>query len=192
MTEKTMLVANGVKGNVHEDDTLHEAYHDHDAAGTLERVVVDATTRRRSRFRTTTEIGTDLGVVVNSSDGLRPGDVLAVDDSDRLFVVEFEQETAVVVELPDGAMDTETLAAAVAFGHVVGNKHWDLAVDGGRVYVRVGADGPRVADELREHLLDGATLHHEQVDPTLFDTSGGGVDHDHTHPLTRPTEGNDE
>lgn len=216
MTEKKMLVANGVRGNIDDDESLHETYHDHDAAGTLERVVVDATTRRRSRFRTTTESGTDLGVVAKSSEGLRPGDVLAVDDNDRLFVVEFEQETAVVVELPDGAKDTGTLAAAVAFGHVVGNKHWDLAVDGGKVYVRVGADGPRVADELREHLLDGATLRHERVDPTLFDASasGHGSDHDHgddtnshahdghdhshshgeshTHPLTRPTEGRDE
>jgi urease accessory protein len=209
-----MKVAHGIRGNVHEDDALHDEYHDHEAAGTLERVVVDATTRRRSRFRTTTESGTDLGVVVDASEGLRPGDVLAVDDSEHLFVVEFEAEDAVVVDLPDSEAGAEVLAAAVAFGHVVGNKHWDLAVDGGRVYVRVGADGPRVADELRSHLLDGATLSHERVDPTLFDSASSGGDHshgsgqtrhgghthddghthgeqghdDHTHPVARPTE----
>lgn len=233
MSDREMLIARGLTGNIHRDDELHRVYYDHETAGTLERVVVDATTRRRSRFRTTTESGTDLGVVVQSDDGLRPGDVLAVDDSDHLFVVEFEQERAVVVDLSGvvGASDasaataagdageTEILAAAVAFGHVVGNKHWNLAVDGGRVYVKVGADGHRVADELREQLLDGAALSEEWVDPTLFDgvtdhTHGGTGDHEHGHthgshghhgqdehshepgshdqPLTRPTRGNDE
>ena len=215
-----MLVADGVRGNVHEDDALHAAYHDHEDAGTLERVVVDRTTRRRSRFRTTTESGTDLGVVVGTSEGLAPGDVLAVDSDERLFVVEFEQEEAVVVELPEGEGDAETLAAAVAFGHLVGNKHWDLAVDGGEVYVRVGADGPRVAEELEAELLDGATLRRERVDPTLFDASPGGHEHSHgsgghehaghehshgdaghghshehgdaSHPVSRPTEGRDD
>ncbi|SDM96334.1 urease accessory protein [Halogranum gelatinilyticum] len=210
-----MLVADGVRGNVHEDDALHDAYHDHEDAGTLERVVVDRTTRRRSRFRTTTESGTDLGVVVGTGE-LTPGDVLAV-DSERLFVVEFEREDAVVVELPESEGDAETLAAAVAFGHLVGNKHWDLAVDDGEVYVRVGADGHRVEEELDAELLDGATLRREQVDPTLFDESpgdhehthggeghghshdhGGGThDHDHgdaghSHPVSRPREGRDD
>ncbi len=56
----------GIVGNVHTDDELATLCEDHEANGTLERVVVDASDRRRSRFRTTTDAGTDVGVVVNA------------------------------------------------------------------------------------------------------------------------------
>jgi len=69
----------GIVGNVHADDDLAALYAGHESAGTLERVVIDADDRRRSRFRATTDAGTDVGVVVDKA-AVSAGDVLLVED----------------------------------------------------------------------------------------------------------------
>ncbi|PSQ42942.1 urease accessory protein UreE, partial [Halobacteriales archaeon SW_7_68_16] len=60
-------------------------------------VTVDDTERRRSRFRTTADDGTDLGVVVARE--LRDGDVLDADG--RPVVVSLASVEAMVVDFSD-------------------------------------------------------------------------------------------
>jgi len=117
----------GIIGNVHADDDLAALYAGHQSAGSLERVVIDADDRRRSRFRATTDAGTDVGVVVDKA-AVSAGDVLLAED-ERLIVVAFEPRDALVVSLPDAT--AERLEAAVELGHRIGNQHWDLAIDEG-------------------------------------------------------------
>jgi urease accessory protein len=146
--------------------------------------------RRRSRVRTTTDDGTDLGIVVGTV--LGDGDVLATEGGERI-VVSLASTTALVVDLR-AASDAD-LTAAVALGHAAGNRHWDLAVDGGRAYFPVTAERERMESEIRPHLPAGATIRFDTVSPALFDdgseraqpapadhTHSASVgDHDHDH-----------
>ncbi|MGQ3413717.1 urease accessory protein UreE [Natrinema sp. LN54] len=180
----------GIVGNVHADDdlaALRTEYADRDA---VERVVIDAENRRRSRFRATTDAGTDVGVVVDKP-AVSAGDVLLVDD-DRMIVVAFEPLDAISISLPEAT--DEALAAAVELGHRVGNQHWDLAVEDGTVYVPLEADR-HIVERVVEDVVPDTELRETTVEADLFvtdldnggDRSGGepghthGADHDHSH-----------
>jgi urease accessory protein len=171
----------GVVGNRHDDPDLEERIAAHERAGTVERVRIDAGARKKSRFRVETDAGTDLGIVVGDRD-LRSGDVLFVDD-DRAAVVVFETREAFVVELPEPS--PATTAAAVEFGHRVGNQHWDVAVEDGSVYVPLDVEKRVLEDVLDPYLPAGATTRYETVEAELFVDEGadhGGHDgHGHDH-----------
>jgi len=170
-----MLVADTYLGSRTDDDLAARI----DREGALT-VRLDGTERRRSRVRTTTEEGHDIGVV--TARDLDAGDVLAADD--RLVVVELDAVEAMVIDL---AAADAPLTAGVALGHAVGNRHWDLAIQGETVSLPV-TDRKRMEREVRPLLPDGATLEYEQVPPSLFDgESGHEHDHEHGHGIERPT-----
>lgn len=170
-----MRVVDGVVGNLNDDEALAARY-DELPPESIERVVVDSTERKRSRFRTTTDRGDEIGVVVDRPDGLRSGDVLSA-DADGMLVVEFERERAAAIDLPADADPRR----ALELGYAVGNKHWTLAVEGGTVYVLVPDDENRLAAEL-DTMWDGdAPIRFADVDPSLFDDGAGRTGHAHTH-----------
>ncbi|AHF99248.1 urease accessory protein UreE [Halostagnicola larsenii XH-48] len=181
----------GVLGNVHVDEDLERARERHADEGTLERVVIEADRRQRSRFRTTTDAGTDVGVVLEKP-ALSIGDVLARDE-DRMIVVAFEPLEALAVDLPEPT--GETLEAALELGHRVGNQHWDLAIDDGVAYVPLEADR-HIVERVVADVVPGATVRAETVDAALFVTDlegdgerepphgnehGHGAGSDHSH-----------
>ncbi|WP_226481447.1 urease accessory protein UreE [Natrinema amylolyticum] len=181
----------GVVGNVHADDDLAASRADHEENGTLERVVIDADERRRSRFRATTDGGTDVGVIVDGA-AVSAGDVLLVED-DRMIVVAFEPVDALAISLPEAT--TEALEAAVELGHRVGNQHWDLAVDEGTVYVPLEADR-HIVERVVADVVPGSDVRETTVEADLFVTTledethesadgpdhTHGAEHEHGHP----------
>lgn len=173
----------GVVGNVHADDELAALRDDHAERGTLERVVIDADDRRRSRFRAETNAGTDVGVVLDRA-AVSAGDVLLVED-DRMIVVAFEPRDALAIALPEAT--DERLEAAVELGHRIGNQHWDLAVEDGVVYVPLEADR-HIVERVVADVVPGSTVRETTVEADLFvtdlDGAGAGthgVDHEHDH-----------
>lgn len=168
-----MLVANSYLG--HRDD-LADRLADADPAT----VVLSDTERQRSRVRTETTDGRDLGVVV--ADDLGDGDVLEADDG-TLVVVELAAVDALVVSVADAEM---AAMAALELGHALGNRHWDLAVRDGEALFPVPDTRERMAATVAELLPDGVATHFEQVPPTTFDEAGdhagdGHAHGDHTH-----------
>ncbi|QPV64464.1 urease accessory protein UreE [Halosimplex litoreum] len=167
-----MLVAESVVGRL-DDESVAERV----ASGDPLRIEVDETERRRSRFRTTSEDGTDLGVVVARE--LRDRDVLST--GDRLVVVSLEAVDAMVLDFAGVAdPDRAAVTTALELGHAVGNRHWDLAVEDGRAYLPLADTRERMEATVEPHLPDGATVGYEEVPPTLFDEGNGG-DHSHGH-----------
>jgi urease accessory protein len=136
-------------------------------------VVLSDTDRRRSRVRTETVDGADLGIVVTRE--LGDGDVLETDDG-ALVVVELAAVDALVVDFGDADVDA---TVAVAFGHAAGNRHWDLAVRGDEALFPVPDTRDRMADALAGEIPEGVTTRFEQVPPTTFGDTP--TDHHHTH-----------
>jgi len=176
-----MKRVDGVVGNVHSDPDLNTEIETHKERGTLERVVLDTSDRRKSRLRVETDAGTDLGILVDQPE-LSAGDVLFVDD-DHAAVIEFEAIEAFVIDLP--AATGSTLMAAVELGHRIGNQHWDVAVEDGTIYVPVEADKSIIESVLGEYLPVGAETRYEIVEAERFvdgeTMDHGHADHDHSH-----------
>lgn len=156
-------------------DEFHGTLDDDALAAAVEReghltVTVDDTERRRSRVRTTTEDGTDLGIVVARE--LRDGDVLEADG--QFVVVSLAAMQAMVL---DFAAAEDAALTALELGHAVGNRHWNLAVDGERAYLSVTDSRERMEATVHPSLPDGVTVDYESVPPTLFEDDPAG----HTH-----------
>jgi len=173
----TMYVADTYVGNRDEEAVAARL-----AREGFETITVDGSERRRSRFRTTTGAGTDLGVTVGRE--LTAGDVLAADD--LLVAVELEPVEAMVIDLADAGGSP---AGAVALGHAVGNRHWDMAIRGGAVLFPATESRERMEATVADRLPEGATVSYEEVSPATFDGDGPGHgpghahshEHDHSH-----------
>ncbi|RJT07460.1 urease accessory protein UreE [Halococcus sp. IIIV-5B] len=135
-------------------------------------VTLSDTDRRRSRVRTTTEDGTDLGIVI--SEVLSDGDVLLADD--RPIVVSLEDVDAMVLTFENQVSPTQ----AVGLGHAIGNRHWDIAVENDHVYVALSETRTRMEEFVHPLLPEACSLDYESVPVTTFDTEQGhGSDHSH-------------
>lgn len=164
-----MLVADHYLG--HRDD------HDVDSRLTEDthRVVLSDTDRRRSRVRTETVDGSDLGIVVSRE--LGDGDVVETEDG-ALVVVELASIDALVVDFGDADVSA---TAALEFGHAAGNRHWNLAVRGDEALFPVPDTRERMLDALAGELPAGVTTRFERVPPTTFDDADA-PNHEHGPP----------
>jgi urease accessory protein len=162
-----MLVAERYLG--HRDD---EAVASRLAATDPLRVVLSDVDRRRSRVRTETVGGTDVGIVVARE--LGDGDVLETDDG-ALVVVELAAVDALVIDFDDADVSA---TAALAVGHAAGNRHWDLAVRGSEALFPVPDSRERMRSAIGGDLPPGVTTRFESVPPTTFD-DGHVPDHGH-------------
>ena len=156
-----MLVADAFLGTVDDSDVATRV----EGADEL-RVTLDGTERRRSRVRTTTEDGTDLGIVIARD--LRDGDVLTADG--RPVVVSLEPVPALTVDF--GAVESDPTATAMdvlALGHALGNRHRQIAIEGSHAYLPLSGDRDRLLERIEPHLPAGAVLDDGRVSPALFD-----------------------
>lgn len=179
-----MIVADTILGNVNEDATIAAHLEDR-PDDEIERIVLDERDRRRARFRTTTDQGTDIGIIVDSERGLRQGDVLR-NSEDRLVVVGFEDRDALVVNFDGVPASAPALAQVAALGHDIGNHHWDLAVRDEEVLIALDADEATIRAAVEDSAPPGIELRDDGVDPTLFDgtephSHGAHEEHGHEH-----------
>lgn len=177
-----MYVYDTYEGNTTDDEDLAAtvAPDEGAAAEAVETVTIDDDQRRRSRFRTETEAGTEIGIVVGRE--LRAGDVLSSESDDGpLVAVALADVEAVVVDLGEATKDAD-LVTAVALGHAAGNRHWEMAIRDDAVLFPATESDERIAATIEPHLPDGATVGRESVSPAVFDGDGPGVaDHSHGH-----------
>ncbi len=138
------------------------------------RVALSDTERRRSRVRTETTDGRDLGIIVGRD--LSDGDVLETEDG-TLVLVELATIEALVLTLDE--TDVSVLAA-LELGHTIGNRHWNLAVRDGEVLVPVADSRERMESTVDDY-LPAVSKRYESVSPTLFDDSAHGESHGHDH-----------
>ena len=165
-----MLVADSYVG--HSDDA---AVADRLADADPVTVVLDDTDRRRSRVRTETTAGEDVGIVVARD--LADGDVLAAENG-TLVLVELAAVDALVLDVAGADV---SVAAALELGHALGNRHWNLALRDGEALFPVPDTRKRMAATVSELLPDGVETRFEAVSPTTFDDADDSPGHGHPH-----------
>lgn len=146
-------------------------------------VALSDTERRRSRVRTETVGGRELGIVVGRE--LEDGDILETESGD-LVLVELATVEALVIDLSATGSPRE----ALELGHAIGKRHWKLALRGSEAVIPTTESRERM-EALVDEWLPDATCRYEAVPPTLFgdgreaaghgDEHGHGSDHSHAH-----------
>jgi urease accessory protein len=136
----------------------------------------------KRRLRRSTDAGTDVAVALERDAYLADGDVLD-DDGARIVVVRRPAERAVVVCIDPQASRAARLRAAVLLGHVFGNQHVPVEVEGDEIRVPVTTSESIALDTVAALELPGVAARIEMVAlaaqrPLL----GAGARHHHHDP----------
>lgn len=173
-----MLQITELVGNIHRDESLAKAHDEYEKQDRVERLVLDEHDRKRSRLRTTTDRGTDVGLVIDQPTGLSAGDVVVYND-ESLIVITAEQQEVGILDIES----IENREMAIELGHHLGNQHWSLTIRNGRLYVPVPEKRAHV-ERVIEGVLGDVPVEYERVDPAVFEENAQLNHHNHEHTPT--------
>ena len=131
-----MLAVSSIAANIFADPRVAARCRRAKAAGVLERLAVSRIEMERLRLRRTTDMGTDVGLVLEPGSRLHHGDVLA---GEKFIVVEQLPEKVVSVSISK-KNSSEMIELAALIGHAIGNRHRPIAVDHGTISFPIQAE----------------------------------------------------
>ncbi|MGH8900949.1 MAG: urease accessory protein UreE [Egibacteraceae bacterium] len=159
-----MIVVERILGNRHADPALAAVCDELERRGGLERVWLSCQAAQRGRMRVTTDAGTELGIALRRGSVLRDGDVLRLDEHQIVAVA--VQPVAELAIRPAPSLEArERFAVGVRLGHVLGNQHWSIRLEGDQVFVPVTVDHTVMETVMAAYGLDGLEREFVTVDP---------------------------
>ena len=108
-----MLNINSILGNIFKDTSLECA--------NLEKLIISRIDLEKRILRKKTNLGTDIGINLNSSTKLQHGDIIG--NNEIKIIVEQIPEKVISVKLKE---DDEKIA--ILLGHIIGNRHRPIAI----------------------------------------------------------------
>ncbi len=175
-----MIVVERTLGNIGEDARLSDLHRRWQAEGRAEAVELTPLEAQKGRLRTVTDKGTPLGLSLGRGTALRDGDVLVLDEAEgRMIVARLKPEEVLVITVKPAASTADLLRVAVQLGHVLGNQHWPVKIEGLSVYVPVSVDKKVMETVLKTYDLHGIEYRFEQGSVGAIPRV---VPHDHPHP----------
>ena len=174
-----MIVIEAVLGNVGEDARLGELERQLQATGRAETVELTPAEAQKGRLRTSTDKGTSLGLSLGRGTSLRDGDVLYLDESEgRMIVARLKPEEILTITVKPTGSAADLLRVAVQLGHVLGNQHWPVKIEGMSVYVPVSVDTKVMETVLKTYNLQGIEFRFERGSVGAISRV---VPHEHPH-----------
>ena len=177
-----MIVIEEILGNVDGDASLGDLYRQCQATGRVETVELTPLEAQKGRLRTVTDKGTPIGMSLGRGTVLRDGDVLYLNESEgRLIVARLKPEEVLVISVKPALSAADLLRVAVQLGHVLGNQHWPVRIEGTSVYVPVSVDKKVMETVLKTYGLEGIEYRFERGSVGAIPRV---VPHEHPHPHT--------
>ncbi len=175
-----MIVVEEILGNIGEDARLGDLHRRWQAIGRAETVDLTPLEAQKGRLRTITDQGTPLGMSLGRGSVLRDGDVLYLNESEaKMIVARLKPEEVLIITIKPAASTAELLKVAVQLGHVLGNQHWPVKVEGTSVYVPVSVDKKVMETVLKTYDLPGIEYRFEQGTVGAISRM---IPHAHPHP----------
>lgn len=181
-----MLVVEKVLGNVQTDPFLSAEYQEWQITGNVEVVELTPLEAQKIRQRTISNKGNQLGINLERGTVLRDGDVLYRDSREaRMILVHLKPEEVLCITLLPTASEAELINFAVRLGHMLGNQHWPVKIDGRTIYVPISVDKRVMGTVLKTYSLPGIIYAFEAhaVGAILpLQPTAHARDHEHPHP----------
>ncbi len=175
-----MIIVEEILGNVGEDTRLGDLHRRWRATGRAETVELTPLEAQKGRLRTATDKGAPLGISLGRGTVVRDGDVLYLNESEgRMIVARLKPEEVLIITVKPAASAAELLRVAVQLGHVLGNQHWPVKIEGTSVYVPVSVDKKVMETVLKTYDLQGIEYRFEQGSIGVISRV---VPHAHPHP----------
>ena len=137
-----MLNINSILGNIFKDSSLEY--------GNFEKLIISRIDLEKRILRKKTNLGTDIGINLNSSTKLQHGDIIGSDETK--IIVEQMPEKVISVKLKE---NDEKIA--ILLGHIIGNRHRPIAIKDKMILFPIQEDSEldrfeRLLREIIEHI----------------------------------------
>jgi urease accessory protein len=171
-----MITINTVIGNMYHDSNLRQRYEEMSSKSLSEFIRISRIEAQRVRMRKTSSKGTDIALTLTPGTKLRHGDVLMV-ANDKMITVELEPEIVAVVQVKDNIHEHDVVEVPVRIGHVIGNLHRPIKLEGRKIYFPIQAD--REVDMFKK--VFGSLLDHLEITQAkmVFEPEEGIDVHEH-------------
>ena len=93
--------------------------------------------RNKGRIHGYTNYGVAVGIIKDRDRPLRSGDLYQT-DSDKLLLIELQLQELLVIDL--ATIENLSPHQLVQLGHVLGNHHYPIAIEGDRILVQLATD----------------------------------------------------
>lgn len=168
-----MLTARSRVGNIFEDTKLMRKFKLMESSGSCERLKISRLETERSRIRKKTDLGTDIGLVLDSGTVLKHGDVI-LSNSKKIIIIDQLPEKVIRIEISGLIKDP---IALVTLGHVIGNRHKPIEIKENSIYFPIQADSEV---EIFKKLLSGIANNLElKAEEQIFQPQHGKYMHEH-------------
>ena len=168
-----MLTITSVIGNIFDDKKLMTKFKQMESRKNCERLKFSRLELERGRIRKKTDLGTDIGLVLDSGTRLHHGDVI-VSNLKKFIVIEQLPEKVIsikIMKLKDNPSRSITL------GHIIGNRHKPIVINDDVLSFPIQADSEV---EVFKKLLSGVMNNLElKVEEQIFQPQHGMYMHEH-------------
>ena len=118
-----MLLINSILGNAYRDSNLKEKIENATQNRTIKQLSLSRSDMEKSRLRTKTDDGTEIGLSLEPGTTLDHGDVLEINSN--LIITHQLPEKIISVKVSD---DHHSSSIRVQLGHIIGNRHRPLSI----------------------------------------------------------------
>ena len=118
-----MLIVNSILGNAYSGTHLESKIQIAKQNNTLKRLFLTRIEMEKSRFRTETEDGVEVGLSFEPGTVLHNGDILEINSN--LIIIHQLPEKVIRVSIPENKWSPNLL---IQLGHIIGNRHRPISI----------------------------------------------------------------
>ncbi len=168
-----MLTITSIIGNIFDDKKLMTKFKQMESRKRCQRLKISRLELERSRIRKKTDLGTDIGLILDSGTRLHHGDVI-VSNLKKFIIIEQLPEKVISIRIRELKKNPTGL---VTLGHIIGNRHKPIVINDDVLYFPVQAYSEV---EIFKKLLVGVMNNLEiEVGEQIFQPQHGMYMHEH-------------
>src|SRR5437660_10052394 len=168
-----MLTITSIIGNIFDDKKLMTKFKQMESRKSCQRLKISRLELERSRIRKKTDLGTDIGLILDSGTRLYHGDVI-VSNLKKFIIIEQLPEKVISIRIRELKKNPTGL---VTLGHIIGNSHKPIVINDDVLYFPVQAYSEV---EVFKKLLVGIMNNLEiEVGEQIFQPQHGMYLHEH-------------
>lgn len=154
-------IANVYLGNLNRDRILAQKIASARKNNRLLEVTLQESDRSKGRILARSTNGVVIGIARDRESKLQAGDVFQTTRGD-LVLIHLQLETLMVLTL-DEVVDFQSAMEFVRLGHLLGNQHYPIKIEGHKIYVRPISDRSVLTQMIEKLNLSGLTITWEQT-----------------------------
>ena len=168
-----MLVVDSILGNAYDGNNFSQKIEDAKQNQTLKRLFLSRSQMEKSRLRTETEDGIEIGLSLEPGTVLHNGDVLEINSN--LIVIHQLPEKIIHVTINENHWSPNLL---VNLGHIIGNRHRPISItsDGCIMFPIHDEDEVELFEQLFSEIIHEISLN---VEDEIFVPNQGMNVHEH-------------